>query len=486
MMNMSKLLNIFKNEHPAHSPKETQALAQLKQYAKEQNFPIFEETPIYYRSQEMVVPFAIFIPHCGLILFERKGWSFEELQGASVSKTSHVKSASTTLSFENISDFIKEKFMDLSGFDTLEIYNFVILDNLTLEEYKQLDETFHQLIPLSRIVFKSTTQEDIAQLFGSLQNLSREYTVDNTLPYIFSQYLIPSEDGVFFASCEQREFLDSELEKRGNLFGQRQSGKTTLLLQKAILEHKRNPKKVIHILTASNLQADLLKSKLLEIVEASSIVIDMEKIVFFSVLSLVDRFEKQDKTALKEATMGERIFVDDAHTIPKHHLDSLKQITKKRTLFTINDPQGESKFVLRKHYYAPWELFQTQEEFSSMLKKLFSVYDEDKQTVMIVSKNVHDKAFDEDIENFTGVQTQTVDTNGSLVDIDQKKLLLSSYKVQNPLCCDYVFLIDPCQSDRDSFIHFAQAAKKKCYVFYQQSCDNIEELRKMKKEEVSR
>ena len=493
-MNIPILSRLFGKKNSSLQPLDSVLISKLKIFAKEKGYPLFENTPVFHRSQKVDVPLLLFIPKTGLVLFEYKEWSYEELRNAHVSKASHAEKSDNSLSFESISDFIKEKFTDLTTFDDIDIFNFVIMEQLREEEFNMLDTSFHELLPKERILFHDSSQEQIERKFKALQTKQKTYTIQNTLPFIFSQYMILDGDRVFFANEAQRAFIDKELESIENLVADRQSGKSTVLVQKALLEKLEHPQKRIAILAPSHLQADLLKQTLLELVERSSVVLDMNDISIYTPNDILNEHRRGLKKAPTEEILiesfhlskgldiADTLLFDDAFLIEKAFIDYLKHIQKGKTLLLINSLEDETTASFNTSYYAEIEFLHAA-EFPTLLKKINSLLKENKDVQMLIFTADEDfDAIKEDIEGFTAKKLSVIETDRPLRDQSPTPIKLCNYDPKVPLHATYTFLIQSCKSDYSALKYLAKSSKTKSFIIYEDECDNITRLKNLLKD----
>ncbi len=475
-MNISIFSNLFKKKEHSIPKGDSVVLQQLRAFASEKGLLLFENIPVFYRSKQMNVPLALFVPRHGLVLFEYKSWSFKELKDAQISKASHVEKKEESLAFENLLEFIQEKFIDTSDFEDIDIFNFVILENLKTDEFNLLDESFHQLLPKSRILFGDTTKEDMEQKFNQLNKKLKTYTAQNTLPYIFGQYLVPSNDAVYFANEQQREFIDKPLQSDENIHAARRSGASTVILQKALLEHFANPTKKISIFTPTKLHAILLQKKLLDILEYTTVVIDMDKIEILTqeqFFASIEALEKSHKTAFGA---GDIVIIDDAFAFDPIKLLTLKENLKNARSIFINDMTQEATFHLEKSYYGEVEFIQANGIVTAMKEISHLLYKYKTAETMLISANADDDAFVDDIESYTGREVHPIDFETPVEEKKFRPIQLSGYDTYNPVYSDYVFLIDCCEIDVETLEYFAKSSKKKTFIIYEEPCDTITQL----------
>ena len=493
-MNIPILSSLFGKNNSSLQPLDSILISKLKIFAKEKNYPLFENTPVFHRSQKVDVPLLLFIPKTGLVLFEYKEWSYEELRDAHVSKTSHAQKSENSLSFESIGDFIKEKFIDLTSFDDIDIFNFVIMEQLREDEFNMLDTSFHELLPKERILFHDSSEEQIERKFKALQTKQKTYTVQNTLPFIFSQYMILDEKKIYFANKDQRDFIDKNLENIENLVADRQSGKSSVLVQKALLEKLQQPQKKIAILAPTHLQAELLKHTLLELVELSSVVLDMNDISIYTPNDILNEHRRRLKKAptaeiLIEAfhlhkglDIADTLLVDDAFLMNTEFIAYLKHIQKGKTLLLINSLEDETTASLSQNYYGEIELLQTP-EYPTLLKKINTIVKAKKDVdILIFTADEDFEAIKEDIEGFTAQELSLIETDHSLREQSPTPIKLCNYDPKVPLHATYTFLIQSCQSDYSALKYLAKSSREKSFIIYEDECDNISRLKNLLKD----
>ena len=469
-MNISLLSKLFGKKKTSLKSLEAIPVSKLKKFAKEHNYPLFENTPIFYHSKKMVTPIIMFIPKTGLIIFEYKDWNYTELRDATVSKTSNAQKSDNSLSFENLGDFIKEKFIDLTTFDDIDIFNFVILGQLREDEFKLLDSSFQTLLPKERILFEDSTADEMEHKFKTLQPKQKTYTIHNTLPFIFTQYMIPEQTKIHFANEDQRDFIDKKLHPMENLTGDRLSGKSTLLLQKALLEKLKNPHLKIALITPSYLQKELLRQTLLDLVEHSAIVLDMNDIALYT----PEDIQETQKRAFENSDM---IYIDDAFLMDAAFIKSCKKLSKNKTLLLVNAPEDESTVLLPLSYYGSFEFIHAA-EFPTLMRKLHTLLKDKKHhNALIFTMSEDFEAIKEDIENFCATKLSFLNSNDSLHSNLETELQLCNYDKKIPLHAAYTFLIQGCQSDYATLKYLAKSSKIKSFIIYQEECDTIKHLK---------
>ncbi len=491
-MSIPFLSRLFTKREQTPALPDSILVKKLKSFAQQKNYTLFENTPLFYRTEMVEIPLLLFIPRTGLVLFEYKEWSYEELKNAKVSKVSHAQKSENSLSFQSIGDFIREKFLDLTNFDEIDIYNFVIMEQLTTSEYEMLDESFKELVPQNRILFNDSQLEDIENKLSAIQTRKKNFTLHNTMPYIFSQYMIIGDDEqIYFANEEQRAFIEAPLPALSNLVADRQSGKSNVIVQKALLEKLKEPKQRITIAALTRLQADILKHLFLQFVEYSSVVIDMDEIHILTIEEILQRHAQKLKTApfynndihrdlLKKGfEFTDILFVDDAFLLSKTYIDYCKHIQKSARLLLVNSVEDEKTATLSKSYFGEFSFIQAS-EFPTLLKTIREIHQKDQTADILVFTN--ETSFEEimeDIEGFTGVNVAKVDINKEIYSQNLKSVKLSVYDSKVPLHAEYALFVGCCDANYSALKYLAKASRQESRIIYEKECDNITRLKQL-------
>jgi Fe-S cluster biosynthesis and repair protein YggX len=478
---------------PQKKPKlpDSQLVKNIKQFAQEKNYPLFEDVTIYHRSESITLPLALFIPNGGLVIFSVHNWNVNELKNVKATTTHSVTPSQNSIAFEKRNEFIKEKFFDLTNTESLVLYNFIVFDNISKDEYKQIDTSLQSLLQEEKIFFSDFTVKEIEEkLHIQTQN---KLSIDATLPYIFSQYLIINDTQVAFANPLQREFIDSTLEQTYYLQGERFSGKTNCIVQKALLEQLQNPKRKIVIVAPSKYHQERLHQLFLQIIEASSIVIDMTKIEILlpsEILQLHSSKYKQEKSSgdtqqidhflmQKEFFLADILFCDDTFALPSQFVTYLKQLQKKHTIVFVNSTDEETSLHFTQSYAKSEAVFLQGGEYQLLLQTLYELHTKDpKATFALYIQSNKKEAIAQDIEGFCGIEAMPLTTEKT----PKTPLVILSYNFKAPLQCDYTLFTDICTQESQTLTMLRDSSKKRSFIIYKEECDTITTLKKEQKD----
>ena len=211
-MNMFSFSSLFKKKQKTLTLPDSLLIKKLKEVAKNNDLSIYENITIYHHKKSFFIPLLILDSTRGIYLFEHKEWSYDDLKNATVSKATNQNSSNKSLAFEKTHEFIKQKFNELTHDDGVDIYNYLLMENLNSDEYEHLDDSFKELLPHQKIMFSDSLEEEILQKLNetpiSINPMPNEA---NIMGNLLVQYLILSKDKeIYLATHEQRKFIESK------------------------------------------------------------------------------------------------------------------------------------------------------------------------------------------------------------------------------------------------------------------------------------
>ncbi len=471
---------------------DTKIFSLLEEYAKTKEYFFFQNITIYHRSNSINIPAMLFIPKIGIVLFSIKSWNFSNLQKTTLKKVPYLQDNENTLAFDNIHHFIKEKLLDIAQIEKVDFINFAILTELTFEEYQLLNESVKALLPQEKIFFKQTTLEEIQQRFANLQTKEENYNPNEILPYLCNEYMIIDNRKIFLANIKQREFIDNSLSSLENIQASRSTGKSHLILLKAIKEKLHNPQIKIAIVVPTKFHTYILKQLLLQLVEKSCIVIDMSEILFFTQSELLQyhanklnkkifSHHKVDPILMKkDFFLADIIFCDDAHTFDEEFLIYLEHLQKRHQLIYINATKREPTYTLKTHYHKTQIKFQDQNTTSHLLREIYTLLkDHPEDSILIFTKiqTEEDNTLIEDITSFTGIKASIVHQNETQT-FFSSQIQIAPLNNSIPLRAEFCFIITTDETDLSTLTYLLYSSKKTTFVLYNTENKTLQDFHK--------
>jgi len=495
-MNIPFLSSFFQTKKTRVPLTNSPILNSINLFVSKNDLYIYENVTIYHHTYSFFIPLLILDTSRGLYIFEHKEWNLEELKNAKIEKTTHAESSENTLAFEKAHEIIRKRFNELTHDDGIPIYNYLLMENLSTDEYQSLDSSFQKLLPKSKIIFNDSTEKNIAQKLQSasdpLTDLPTAATVIGTL--IIQYAIVDTNNELKLCSKDQIEFINADISEHLNLNAPVATGRTSIILLKAILEKLKNPDLKIIIIKPTLLSCEILKKQLLNTIEHAIIEVDITSIEIITPIELVNKhLSKLSKTKLttsleidpllmqKKANLADLIICDDADFLQNNFLAYLKQLQNKSSLILVSNADTKFKiYTLEKSYRLGKQkinFYQTHPHAKalhliSMLLKTNAPKD-----ILVISNNLSREKLNDDLESFIQNKAVLLDSSKNLIDQDIDNLLLSNYTDMHGIQTKNVILMDVCDAKDVELLYAFELCKDEAYVLYDDECQKITTLK---------
>lgn len=419
----------------------------------------YENFKLYHYDTLTTIDILLFLPNRGIYFGETLAWTPSELKGASVERSSKRSHKSSTTRLENNAWKLRQKLEDILSFDSTPIERFFWMKNLTETDFDGLDSSFHDLMPKARLIFSDDSKATIQRKFEALTPYQSEpiSTVKVMGSLNAHTLLLPTPDTPFgaFLSDEQLQFLETEFtDTVTTLFGTYGSGKSTLLLRKAIKILLDDPKRKVLIITPTLLAGELLRNKLISLMEYGAWNIPLDSILFDTPQSSLPFDELPE---FEEASV---IFCDDAYRLENAFTQMLRQRRGKRWLVfgtAVKPDSDENLYTLTNRYRDTKQVstFQcTQNDLlPTLLEKLRKrLVDVPGQDIMIILPEQQLlPQFKESIDNALHLDSRILIPGFSLQYQNLDDLILVTADYVSGLRIPHLFLVIPEHSDDYAF-----------------------------------
>lgn len=325
----------------------------FRSVAKEENGHFYENFPLFYQDARISIDLLLFIPDRGLLFGEKLMWNADALQGTTVERSSKKNKKVSSTHLETTESLIRQKLEDILSFDSTVCERFFWLSCLREDEFDLLDSSFHELLPKNRLIFSDTTKESILEKLETLTpKLLTPYSTKKIMGSLQSHTLLfPKEESGYgtFLSDEQKVFLETDYKDTiTTLFGEHNSGKSTIIIRKALLLLLTNPQEKILIITPTLIGGEILRNELISLTEYGALKIELSNLNFSTPKSTP---AITDYESFQSASV---VMCDDAHTMEKAFIDSLIAHREQRwILFSLHNdyiPISDSTVFLHNNY----------------------------------------------------------------------------------------------------------------------------------------
>jgi len=494
-MNLSFFTSLFKKDNTSLSIPDSILVKQLKAVSLSNSFSLFNNVTIFHHTNSYHIALMLLDESRGLYIFEKKEWSYDDLKNATVQKAQHQESSNSTLSFQKTQNLINQKFNELTHHDSVPIFNYLLMENLNSDEYEHLNESFKELLPKERVIFNDSTQEEILDKLqdsklSNLQLPSKNDIIGNLL----LQYTIVDDNGALhICTQEQVDFIDADISGVEILNALPRSGKSNTLLLKSILHILKYENEKIIIIKPTILACDILKKKLLNIVEHAIIDINLTQISVLTPLELVNLHLKKinkaplenklyiDDTLLKKKfQIAELIMCDDSNLYEDYFIDYLKHIQSNANLVLLNRKDKNVKFRFTQSFVPKDRnitFYKSNQHAKALLVISKLLLSEDPKSILIIGNSLSKEQLHYDLEHFIEEDSYLLDSSQNLINQKLDSLLLANYTDINELNADHIVLLDTCFSNFVEVEHAISLAKKSVTIIYEEECQTINNLK---------
>ena len=492
-MKLSFFKYFFKVKTDIGTLKNSKTFQVLKKTSQKYNLLMYSEKTIYHHSKSFFVPLLVLDPMRGIYIFEYKTWSYDTLKNATAKSSKEQQSDDNILAFDNIKNILKTKLKELTHIEGIDTFNFVLMENLTSNEYDRLDISLQKLLPKDRVIFNDSTQEDIINKLRDVTNKNKKsLNIVNTIGNLFIQYLILSDDSKYMATKEQMEFIDADIKKYQVLYGANGSGRTSSILLKTVLYKLQYPKHKVLIISPTLLSCDILKKRLLNIVEHAVIELDLTSIDIFTPIELLNKhLTKYKKPILdndiyvpyilmkKKFRIANLIICDDSDLLPNDFILYLKHIQNKNSLLLVtNKLSSDTSFIFTAKIFQNLNINFIQAnphaKALQLIARLLKKYKA--KDIIVVSNETSKKKLDEDLEFFIKDKSTLLDSSKNLIDQNLDNILLVTHLKTSAINAKFVIIMDICEASMESLEHSIGLAQNGIYFLYEDDCQQIRTL----------
>ncbi len=495
IMNLTFLSSLFKPTSKTLSVPDSMLIKKLKSLSHHSNLIFFSDVAIYHHSQKYQIPLFMLDELRGLYIFEIKSWSYDDLKNATIQKAEHQASSQETLSFDNTQEIIRKKFNELTHNDGVPIFNYLIMENLSADEYEHLNDSFKKLLPLNKLIFSDSPQ---AEIFEKLQKASAENhslpSANEILGTLLIQYAILDENNdLRLCTQEQIDFINKPLKPVTEFNGAQRSGKSNILLLKALVEHLNAPKKKILILKPTLLACDILKKKLLDIVEHAIVEVDLTSIEILTPIELVNRHLDKLKREQLSATLyiddklmhknfhaANIIMCDDAFLYDENFIAYLYHLQKKSTLLLVNPTKTTEKASLKENFLPDNRevYFHNMNPHAKTLHLVHKYLQTSKpEDILIISNASTREKLIEDLNSYIESKTYLLDSSQHLIYQNFEGLTLATYQDINTLSAKHTIILDLYSTSMQEIEYAFNIATTSVNVIYEEDCQEITSLK---------
>jgi len=398
------------------------------------------------------------------------------------------------LAFHKTHQVIKQKFNELLHNDGVKIFNYLIMENLTSQEYEKLNDSLKTLLPHEKILFSDSSETDIVNKLHNAQETNTNLpSINIVFGTLFIQYaIIEIDKEPVLCTQEQINFIDQTISGVANLVAPPQSGKSYTLLLKSIQELFQQKRQKIIIIKPTMLSKEILYKHFLELIEHAIIEFDLMAFEILTPLEFINKHLQklkmplinelfiEEKLLKKDFFYADLIMCDDSNLMPADFIFYLKTTQKRSDLLLINDKNTEAVFQFTQSYFhTPTQVhFHKTNPYAKALHLVsLLLNDFHAKDIVIIANDETRQKIQEDLSQYIKDKTILFDASKHLLEQEVDVLLLLTYKDIVDIKAKQVILIDICSQEID-ILHYAFGmTKEKIHILYEKECEHSKLLK---------
>ncbi len=467
----------------------------LKSITEFSELSLYKDIIIYHHTKNYLIPLMLLDTRRGIYLFERKDWSYDDLKNSKIEKAENQNSSKDTLSYQNTQTIIDKKFNELIHHDSVPIFNYLLMENLNADEYEHLDESFKELLPKNRVIFSDSEENEIIQKLEYCEIPELPLPAkENIIGNLLIQHTILNDDSSLkLCTKEQIKFIDENISGFEVLNSDSSSDKSSVLLLKVVLEKLKNPDKKYIIIKPTVLACDILKKRLLEIVERAIIEIDLSSIMILTPIDLINMHLRKlkretivgaltiDESLMrKNFSVADLIMCDDSNLMPENFIQYLIHIQSKSNLVLVNSDIKEARFTFEGEFKTQDIdiLFHKANPHAKALQLISKLLQSTTaEGIVVVSNSLSKEKLNDDLEYFIKDKALLLDSSENLINQNFDSLLLLTYADTNALKAEHIIMLDLCFTSQSEIEYALGMATSSVDIIYEDDCPEIENLR---------
>lgn len=494
-MKLSFLPSFFKDREDSLVVPDSLLLKKIKSLSQNSNLLIYSDVEIYHHKSSYLIPLMIYDNLRGIYIFEIKKWSYDDLKDATASKAESVENSKDTLAYDKTHAIIKNKFNELLHNDGVDIFNYLLMENLSSVEYEHLNESLKEILPQEKIIFSDSQTSEI---FKKLQDATQEeYSLpsnETVLGTLLVQYTtIDQESNLHLCNEEEMQFIDAKITGIKNLVAPPKSGKSSVILLKSIKELFKQKRKKIIIIKPTVLSRDLLYKQFLELIEHAIVEVDLAAFEILTPTELVNKHLSKlkmptldhtlyidEKLMKKSFDIADLLICDDTNFMPKNFIDYILHLQKKADLLLVNYKDQADTISLTKSY-VPKErkiqFYQTNPHAKALHLLSTLLQSNSANEIVVISNAKSRENLRDDLISFIEDEPLLIDASKHLLDQKLDSLLLLTYDDMIDITAKHTILMDLCVENEEQVKYAISIAKEDLHILYDEECPTIENLK---------
>ena len=258
----------------------------------DENAEFYSHTPLFHLQKKQVIDYMMLHPKLGIVLFNFFDNDAKSLKNVTASPAQENDTQAQIRPSSNkhcIQLLLDETFHT----QIAPVHTILICPHLSEDEFDALDESFHTLIPKSLTLFNNNIDENYDQVIFKNLDTHTSYDINKIKQALFAEFIVAENRQLM--SPQQQSAIHMELEKNLLIHGLPGSGKSSLLVAKALYEKMKNPKLSLIIFAERSCNVHLLQSLIFQFIENSHWGMNPADIIVSNFESIKRRSREKEK-----------------------------------------------------------------------------------------------------------------------------------------------------------------------------------------------
>lgn len=226
----------------------------------------YSHTPLFHLQNKHVIDYMMLHPKLGVLLINFFDHDANSLKGVTAS-LAQENDTHAQIRPSAPKHCIQMLFDETYHTQIAPVHSILICPNLSEDEFDALDESFHQLIPKSLTLFNNNIDENYKEIIFENLDTQTLYDIDKIKHALFAEFIIPQNKRLM--SVQQQSAVHTDLNENLLIQGLPGSGKSSVLVAKALYEKMKNPKLSLIIFAERACNVHHLQSLIFQFIENS-------------------------------------------------------------------------------------------------------------------------------------------------------------------------------------------------------------------------
>ncbi len=281
---------LFSSKPDDKSPDHSKQIQHLETLFKADGAEFFYGLPIFSQKRQQFIDYMMVHPSAGVVLFHFFDHDAPSLKNVKA-RAADENCSQADIQTDTLKELIQQRFDDLYHKQLSPVRSILVCPNLSEGEFDYLDESFHTLIPKNSVIFNDHTDKRYKEIL--LPEPDAHYDIDTIKQALFAELLVSQTEAAM--TDEQGEIIHLALQDDALIQGVPGSGKSSILIAKALYEKMKSPELNLLIFGKRACHVHHLQSLIFSFIEKAHWALNPADIQVSSYETLQKRVREKEK-----------------------------------------------------------------------------------------------------------------------------------------------------------------------------------------------